>query len=421
MNRILFTHYGDNHIRGSERCLLDLIKHLDKNVFEPVVWCNSELLAREVKKLQVHVIKSDFPILFGWLPSKYDFRQFFAIVRQGLQIVSEQNINIIHANGGAPNQWLNLIARIKKLPLISHLHSRYPLRDRLSLGLLNTSLVVGVSQPVINQLLDDGIARDRVKVIPNGIDTSYHDQALAVDVKRLLGLKPTDFVAITVGSLIQRKGIDNLIRAIACLKNRDLPVHLVIVGDGPEKTSLQCLVNKYRLQSRVHFLGERCDVAGLLRGGVDVYVSAATEEVFGLALAEANLASIPVIAPSVGGIPGVIKNHETGILVPVGSSFFIAGAIQHLYRHPRVKITLGHAGRKRVLEKFNIENYVQSFQNIYLDLIHDHEKHLGIFSNASPGIIMKMLLRTVLIYSSSLLRLTGQRFQTCNQLFRVNR
>jgi glycosyltransferase involved in cell wall biosynthesis len=416
MKRILFTHYGDNHIRGSERCLLDLIMHLDKGLFTPIVWCNSELLEQEVKRLQVRVIRSNFPILFGWLPSRYNFRDFLSVVKQGLKIVSEERIDVIHANSGAPNQWLNLVARVRKLPLVSHLHARYPLRDRLTLGLLNTSLAVGVSQPVVKQLLDDGIASNQVEVIPNGIDANEQDKALPVDLRTLLNLEQLDFVAITVASLIHRKGIDLLIRAIACLRNRELPIHLVIVGDGPEKPVLQNLAQTYRLQNYIHFLGERTDVAGLLRGGADVFVSGAREEVFGLALAEANLASIPVIAPGVGGIPEVIQNNVTGILLPTENSSAIASAIQHLYKNPRLKNELGLAGRRRVLEKFNIEKHVLRFQNIYLELIQDREKHLGFFKNGNLLIVSKMLTRAIRIKFQKLPKSAGSRSSISKQL-----
>ena len=227
-------------------------------------------------------------------------------------------------------------------------------------------------------------------------DANQQDKTAAVDLRKLLNLEQRDFVAITVGSLIHRKGIDQLIRAIAGLRNRELPIHLVIVGDGPEKLVLQNLAQTYRLQNYIHFLGERTDVAGLLRGGADVFVSGAREEVFGLALAEANLASIPVIAPRVGGIPGVIENNVTGILLPSENSLSIANAIQHLYKYPRLKNKLGLAGRRRVLENFNIEKYALRFQNIYLELIQDPKKHLGFFKNGNLFIISKMLTRAIL-------------------------
>jgi len=420
MKHILFTHYGDNQIRGSERCLLNLIKHLDRKLFTPIVWCNSELLEQEVKSLQIRVIRSDFPILFGWLPSRYDFRGFLNIIKQGLKIVSEERVDLIHANSGAPNQWLNLIARIKKLPLVSHLHSRYPLRDRLTLGLLNTSLAIGVSQPVVKQLLNDGLAPGQVKIIPNGIDANQQDRTEPVDLRVLLNLEPQDFIVITVGSLIHRKGIDVLIRAMAGLRNRQLPIHLVIVGDGPEKTMLEKLSQKYNLQHYVHFLGERNDVAGLLRGGADVFVSGAREEVFGLALAEANLASIPVIAPQIGGIPEVIEDNVTGILIPPENSKAVANAVQHLYKNPKLKLTLGRNGRQRVLENFNLEKYVFRFQSTYLDLIQDQEKYLSFFKNGNLVAISKMLTRALLIDFNKSAKSTGIKSDISRRLSQEN-
>jgi len=402
MIRILFTHFGGKEIRGSERCLLDLVKHLDRNRFTPVVWCNSKALAQEMKKLEVVVFRMDFPILFGWLACKYDFRAFLGVVRQGLKIVRNERIDVLHANSGAPNQWLNIIARLCKLPLVSHLHCRYPLRDRLTLGLHNASHVIGVSQPIINQLLEDGIDSARVQVVPNGIDTEFQDLARPLDLRQLLNLQEQDFIAITAASLIHRKGVDLLIRAISRIQRRQLPVHLVIAGDGPERHSLELLARSCNVDHCVHFLGSRDDVAALLRGGADVFVSGAREEVFGLALAEANLASIPVVAPAVGGIPGVIEDNVTGLLVPPENNVSIAQAITCLYQNPQLKKELGQAGRKRVLANFNIETYVSQFESIYLKLFLDQRKQLGWFSNLSLRTYLRIMNSGIKVYLRNL-------------------
>ena len=70
---ILFTHFGDDWIRGSERCLLDLLQYLNDDQYTSIVWCNSNVMEREVKKLGITVIKSEFTLLFGWENSKYNF------------------------------------------------------------------------------------------------------------------------------------------------------------------------------------------------------------------------------------------------------------------------------------------------------------------------------------------------------------
>ena len=75
--RILFIHYGENAIRGSERCLLDLVHYLDRKIFTPVVWCNSECLAGEVEKLNVKVVQTDFRMLLCGNHSQFEFGRFY--------------------------------------------------------------------------------------------------------------------------------------------------------------------------------------------------------------------------------------------------------------------------------------------------------------------------------------------------------
>jgi len=368
---VLFTHYGDNWIRGSERCLLDLLSHLDRSRFRPIVWCNSEIMADEIRHLDVPLIQSEFPLLFGWQRPRFAFNAFYHLVRQGIKLVDTHGVNLIHANSGAPNQWLNLVARARHIPLLTHLHSRYPLRDRMSLGLHQVPMAVGVSQPVINSLLDDGMPVERTCVIPNGIDTRRLDQQERVDLRRMLNLEKNDFLIATTGSLIHRKGTDIIIDAVSRLIKQGIPARLVVIGDGPERASLQQQIQQLGIQEHISMLGERTDVAGLLRGGVDLFVSAAREEVFGLVLAEAGLASLPVVAPRVGGIPDVIIDGTTGQLTPVEDVTALAQTMREFYLSPQQRYAMGIAGRHHVLNHFTILRNVHRFEQLYTRMLYD--------------------------------------------------
>ena len=368
---ILFVHYGENWIRGSERCLIDLIKHIDKEVFSAVLWCNSPLLAQEVKKLGVTVYLIDFTLLFGEHSPRFDFQAFKKLIKKGLSIVDEHQIALIHCNSGAPSQWLNFVSRARKLPLVLHLHSRYPLRDRITLGLYHSSMVVGVSQPVIEQLLCDGLHTQACCVIPNGIDTGTLLSQPIENIRHTLNLPHDAFVLMSVCSLIKRKGVDLLIEACRSLHEICLNVHLVVVGEGEEKERLQAQIDESHLSDFIHLIGEKKNVVGLMRKGIDLYVSGAREEVFGLTLAEAGLAQLPVIAPHVGGIPSVIEHQKTGLLVEPDNANALARAIYHLYINQEQCETMGQAGFKHVSEKLSIQTHVNEFETLYQNLLYD--------------------------------------------------
>src|SRR6185295_3921141 len=108
---ILFVHYGEEWIRGSERCLLDLLEHLDRGRFDPFLWCNGNVLASAARRLGVPVQVDAFPILFDDLPPRFPFLHYARTVRKAFRIVREHGIRIVHSNSGAPVQWMLPVAR----------------------------------------------------------------------------------------------------------------------------------------------------------------------------------------------------------------------------------------------------------------------------------------------------------------------
>lgn len=366
---ILFTHYGDNWIRGSERCLLDLISHLDKEKFTAVLWCNQVTMEQEAKKLGIEVYRSDFPLLFGWRTPRFNLRAFSGLIKQALTLIDKHQIKLIHANSAAPCQWLNFAARKRQLPLLCHLHSIYQLRDRLTLGLYQVSMAVGVSRYVLSDLHKDKMPGSRTCVIANGIDSQRLLSQKRVALRDTLAIEPGDFVIATVGSLIQRKGVDLIIAAVAKLIEKKVPVHLLIIGDGPEASNLQQQVKRLSLQHKITLLGEQQNAHGILRGSADLFISAAREEAFGLVFAEASLAKLAIVAPKTGGIPDVVIDGETGILVPGEDIDALADAVYRLYLNPALCHQMGQSGYRHILKNFSSENNCRRFENLYRKML----------------------------------------------------
>ncbi|MFT6984553.1 MAG: glycosyltransferase involved in cell wall biosynthesis [Psychromonas sp.] len=366
---ILFTHYGDNWIRGSERCLLDLLAHLDKAKFTAVLWCNQQIMVDQAHKLGIEVYRSDFPLLLGWKAPRFDFPAFIGLVKQALKLIDKHQIKLIHANSAAPCQWLNFAARKRNTPLICHLHSIYQLRDRLTLGLHQVPMLIGVSRYVLGELQRDKMPDARMQVIANGIDTQKLLAQKKRDLRQTLAINPGDFVLATVGSLIKRKGVDLIIAALAQLRAKQLPVHLLIIGEGPEKKNLKQQIQRLGLQQNVTLLGEQENVIAILRGSADLFVSAAREEAFGLVLAEASIAQLAIVAPAIGGISDVVLDGQSGTLVPSEDVDALSKAIHTLYLCPARCHAMGKAGREHVLRNFSIEQNTRHFEQLYKQMV----------------------------------------------------
>lgn len=366
---LLYVHYGEEWIRGSERCLLDLLAHLDRTQYRPVVWSNSQTLLSAVKALGVKTEYSPFTLLGGWETPRMDIRASWRLYQEGCRLLHKHQIALVHCNSGAPCQWMVPAARTVGVPLLAHLHARYQARDRYSLLLHQVSLAIGVSQPVMAGLLADGMPAYRCRVIPNGIDAARLAAHPAIDIRARFAIAPEQLLLLSVGSLIRRKGMDLLIDAVARLQGNGLSVSLVIVGAGEEQAALADQIARLHLQQQVFLAGEDGQAGSWLQGGADVFISGAREEVFGLVLAEAGWAGLPVIAPDVGGIAEVVLDHDTGLLVPADDVQALADKIRELHENPGLRMQLGRQGQARVRAQFSVQRYVTDISAAYQDLL----------------------------------------------------
>ncbi len=254
--------------------------------------------------------------------------------------------DIIHQHfGGWP---LRLAARlVSRAPIILHLHGR-DTETRPNGRLVQTTIltdgVVAVSA---------AIARDsrnpRAVVIANGV---------------VLGdpSPPSENVAhfITAGRLVPVRAVDVMIQALK-LEPR---AHLSIIGDGPDRARLHALVDELGLGHRVTFLGWLEDIRPALRGA-NVYMSTSREDGFGLAVAEAMAEGLPVIATRAGGIPELVEQDRTGILVACGDVTAIAQAMGVFIDQPGLAIKFGQAGRARIEDQYSVDRFASAVAVIY--------------------------------------------------------
>lgn len=359
---VLFAHYGDERIRGSEAVLLSLLDELDSSRFRPVVWCNAAALAEECRRREVVTYVDEFDFYVPGYPRRFRPALFARLLWRAIRLLRKERVAVVHINNGAPGQWLIPASAMCRVPALVHLHTYYFKRSRLALGLVLAKRLVGCSRYVLSafgppEQLDRGV------VIHNGVQDVARDVSEPACTREEIGIPETADVLVTVGALVGWKRIDVLIESLLCLSRRsERNPLLLVVGDGPERERLEALAQS--TGANVRFLGWRTDVGSVLRLA-DVYVHAAEFEAFGLAIAEAGAAGLPRVAVARGGVGEIIEDGIDGRLVPTTDPAAIAEAVDELLKSRDRASEMGLAARKAYEERFTTTAMVRSFEREY--------------------------------------------------------
>jgi hypothetical protein len=359
--RILFVHFGDPWIRGSERVLLDLFSRAGAHGIEPLLWCNGEAMAAAARGLGVATEVSDFSVYFDYHSPRFSPRRYFATVSTGLRLARDHGAEVIHCNSAAPVQWSLPVAWRAHLPILLHLHAPYLRRSRIVTGMHLPDRIVGVSRATLADCRKDGVEESRLQVIYNGIAPERLQAVPRQDVRQLLELSTESVVVAIIGSLVMRKGHDILFAAFDRLADRFPFLHLAVVGGGPDEAALRALATS----PRIHFLGESSGVGGLLQGGIDFLVLPSRKEAAPLVIAEAALFGVPSIGARIDGVPEMIQDGETGLLVPGESPEALAEAMTRLIEDEPRRRRMGKAAEALFARQFHADQMAASFAECY--------------------------------------------------------
>jgi len=225
--------------------------------------------------------------------------------------------------------------------------------------------VVTVSRYVENYLVGAGVPREQITTVPTGIDFSRYDRAtVAGDLRRELGLAPETPLIGTVAILRAKKGHADILDAVPAVLQRFPDAHFVFAGDGAQTANLTARIAADGLGERVHLLGLRRDVTNVL-ASLDVFVLPTHQEALGTAFIEAGAMGLPAIATAVDGVPEVVQDERTGLLVPVHDGAAIAGAIKRLLADPIYRQGMGANAAEFVRRKFSRQAMAQGMEKLY--------------------------------------------------------
>lgn len=252
---------------------------------------------------------------------------------------------------------IRIISRRVEFPLKTNAFSRKKYAE--------ADALIAISESVRDVLLKGGIPAERIEVIPSGIDFTPFAETKQTDfLRREFGFAEDDFLVGIVAHLEDSKGHRTLIEAAKFLKSRSPKIKIIIIGGGSLEIELAEQARGLGVKDLVFFLGFRNDVPRLL-ASLDAFVMTSNTEGLGTSIMDAMASRLPVVATCVGGIPEVVTDRETGILIPPRRPEDLAEAIFKLYSDRALARRLGKRGFEVVHEKFSAESMASRIVDLY--------------------------------------------------------
>jgi glycosyltransferase involved in cell wall biosynthesis len=269
---------------------------------------------------------------------------------------------IVHANSLSMGRLTGAVADRLPVPCSAHLRDILRLSAAAVADLNRNRRLIAVSRATAEYHAAQGIDRDRLRVMHNGIDADAfcaHDGG--TPLREELGVPADGVLALTAGQIGLRKGQDVLAEAAVWLRNRLPRLHYVIAGErfSQKRESVEfeaAIVRRFAeagMLERLHVLGYRADVPHLM-AACDLLVHPAKQEPFGRVLLEAAACGLPIIATNVGGTSEMLTHAEHAWLVPPDDPFALAAAIARLVPDRALRQRLAAAAEIRIRNEFTI-------------------------------------------------------------------
>ncbi|MFZ2886379.1 MAG: glycosyltransferase family 4 protein [Minisyncoccia bacterium] len=355
---------------GAQRYVYDLATNMPQG-FEAVVAAGGNgLLLERLKAANIRTV----PILGLGRDVRLfsDLRAFFDV----LSIVRRERPDILHLNSskvGALGALAGRLCGVKRIIFTAHGWAFEEDRARLVRTLIKAiswfTILLSHQTIAVSEKMRDEMRRlpgtRSIRVIHNGIaPTRLLPREEAQHFFAEHGI-PTDRILVgTIAELHPIKDLDYAIEAIARLRDRGMEMAFIIMGDGEEREKLTRLVQERDLNGSVFFLGFVPDAARYL-AGLDVFTMTSLYEGLNFAILEAGAAGLPVVATHVGGIPEIIENGVTGILVPARDPSAISTAVHSLLTEDKLRERYGVALAERVHAHFSLQEMVDTTTALY--------------------------------------------------------
>lgn len=356
-------------VYGAEIMLLNLMHEQRAQGIEPVL-CSIGEPGTTNKPLELRADQGGFEVLRLRMRKGLNLRGALAIARLG----REDRCDLFHTHGYKGNILLGCLPRrLRRLPMIATLHgwtglngynklAAYQWLDALMLR--RADAVIMVNKAIAKHRLFQHIRAKELYVIENGIPLWEHQSECFEPEPHISNFCKGSFIIGSIGRLSPEKGYLYLIQALAILRARGLPVKLVIIGEGKHRERLMREIEQKELGAYVLLPGYQENAARYL-GLFDVFVLSSLSEGLPITLLEAMAQRTPVIATRVGGMPDVLTDRDTGLLVSPRQPEALADAIATLQHDAAFAGNLCQRARETVIRQYSSSQMAQKYFEIY--------------------------------------------------------
>lgn len=369
VERILYVH-GIGSIGGAERDLLALLSRLNRRVWHPIIACPGTGPLREMAIAQA--VPTYAVTLPPWrkvssLVSRY------ASVRRLRKLLADVQPSLVHVNDlwWVPHMVRAVAGLSHRIPIIAHVRQETQPRKVSQYALDRVDYVVAVSHQVEQGVLTGGVLPNQVRTHYSGVDCSAMVSSNGNhDIRAQHGIPREALLLGTVANLLPLKGYEVMLEAFSIILAAVPTVHYLIIGGGAAEycARLKAIAVERGVGERVHFVGFQESVASYL-SILDLYVHPSLREALGLAVVEAMAMGKAVVATTTGGLPEVVAQGETGLLVPPGDVESLAATVVSLLEDKVRREQMGRNGKARAQERFSLDASVSQMEQLYEEVL----------------------------------------------------
>ncbi len=354
----------DMQIGGAERVILNLVENTDIDRFDITILCIENHLGELGTQLKEKGIKI---ITFGRNPG-FDFK----LLKKIRGYIRQNKIEILHCHQYTPYTYGVLASFLLPCDVIFTEHGRfYPDVRKFKRVMINpllekiTKRITAISSATVSALIKyENFSSQKIDLVYNGLEDSKYNISASRNIKKEFDIPEDVYIIGTVARLDPIKNQKMMFHALKSIKEKIPEIKLLVIGDGPERKSLENLVIELQLQENVVFTGFRNDVH-LFYQIMDIFLLTSFSEGTAMTLIEAMASSLPCIVTDVGGNPEVVINNETGIVIPSDRHDLLTTTVcELLWDTAKIK-KMGQAGRQRFEQNFTIEKMVDAYQKLY--------------------------------------------------------